>query len=100
MINLIHFAREHTLENQEIEIHSLFSDGVVECQVTDGGHNYNDALTDLLSEQFSANNNGLNLSLGIGLAVSQMIMEAHGGYLLFEKSPEGKGRMKMVMPHE
>jgi len=100
MINLIHFAREHTQENQEIEIRSLFSDGVVECQVTDGGHNYEDALTVLLSEQFSENNNGLNLSLGIGLAVSQMIMEAHGGYLLFEKSPEGKGRMKMVMPHE
>lgn len=100
LINLLHFAREHTSENQEILIRSLHENGVLECQVIDGGSNYNDTLTDLLSKQFTENNVSLNLSMGIGLAVSQMIMEAHGGYLEFETSQDGNGRMKMVIPHE
>ncbi len=53
--------------------------------VEDQGANYTDTLFDILSAHFSDSNAPLNLSMGIGLAVSQMIMETHGGRLIFKK---------------
>jgi len=100
LVSLVHFARQHTEDKGKIVV-SVFSDGGgPACRVEDGGSNYSDTHFDLLSEQFSAENVNLNLSMGIGPAVSQMIMEAHGGHLIFEKTEAGKGRMKMVFPHE
>lgn len=100
LVNLIRFAREHTSENEEIMVSTSSLNGTLEFLVEDGGINYTDALSDLLTDQFSARDTVLNLNMGIGLAVSQMIMEAHGGYLIFEKTESGKGKMKMVFPHE
>jgi nitrogen fixation/metabolism regulation signal transduction histidine kinase len=54
----------------------------------------------LLTSQFSEKDIPLNLTMGIGLAVSQMIMDEHGGRLIFQKSGEGNGQLKMVFPHE
>ena len=100
LVNLIRFAMEHTGNNEEIEVAISRNNGAVECQVEDGGMNYTDPFFGILADQFSAGNISLNLTMGIGLAVSQMIMEAHGGHLIFEKTKEEKGRMKMVFPHE
>jgi K+-sensing histidine kinase KdpD len=100
LVNLIRFAREHTSENDEIIVSISSQNGSGECLVEDGGANYSNALSDLLTEQFSAKETALNLNMGIGLAVSQMIMEAHGGRLIFEKTESGKGKLKMVFPHE
>ncbi len=100
LINLVHFAREHTAENEKIVISTYSKNGMVECHVEDGGSDYTDTLSDMLAKQFSEDNVSLNLSMGIGLAVSQMIMEAHGGQLVFERSKAGNGRMKMLIPHE
>ena len=98
--NLIRFAREHTGSNAEILVATCSPNTAVMCWVEDGGDNYSSTLSDLLTNQFSNQNLPLNLNMGIGLAVSQMIMEAHGGHLLFEKTAEGNGKMKMVFPHE
>ncbi len=100
LVNLIHFAKEHTPENGEISITSSTLNGGLVCHVEDGGNNYSDTLLSVLSEQFSTNDIPLNLTMGIGLAVSQIIMEAHGGHLIFEKSKDEKGKMKMVFPNE
>ena len=100
LVNLINFARLHTGKNGEIVISTIEQNGMVECRVDDGGIEYSDSLLSLLSDQFSAKNNSINLDMGIGLAVSKMIVEAHGGHLLFEKTREEKGRMKMIFPHE
>lgn len=100
LVSLIRFAREHTSENEEIIVSVSSQNGAVECLVEDAGGNYNNALSDLLTEQFSARETALNLNMGIGLAVSQMIMDAHGGHLIFEKTESGKGKLKMVFPHE
>ena len=100
LVSLIHFAREHTRNHEEIFITSSMKNGEVVCQVEDGGDNYSDTLLDLLTDQFSTIDVPLNLAMGIGLAVSQMIMEAHGGHLIFEKTKGNKGKMKMVFPNE
>jgi two-component system sensor histidine kinase/response regulator len=100
LVNLIRFAKDHTGNKDEIVLATSRQNGMVECLVEDGGSNYSDALFGLLTDQFSIKDTSLNLTMGIGLAVSQMIMEAHGGHLIFEKTKEAKGRMKMVFPHE
>jgi len=100
VVNLIRFAKEHSSNNREILISSSMQDGEMECQIEDGGANYSDTLFGILSDQFSTKNNPLNLSMGIGLAVSQIIMDAHGGHLIFEKTSGDKGKMKMVFPNE
>lgn len=100
LVNLIHFAKDHTGNNGDISISSSVLNGAVECQLKDGGTNYSDTLFEILSDQFSRNDSSLNLAMGIGLAVSQIIMEAHGGSLVFEKSKDEKGIMKMVLPNE
>ncbi len=100
LVNLIRFAREHTGSHGEILITIAEQDGTVECHIVDGGNNYSDTLFKILSEQFSTNNIPLDLTMGIGLAVSQIIMEAHGGHLVFEKADGTRGKMKMVFPNE
>lgn len=100
LVSLIRFAREHTNNTEEIFITSSIQNGEVVCQVEDGGDNYSDTLFSLLTDQFSTKDVPLNLAMGIGLAVAQMIMEAHGGHLIFEKTKGEKGKMKMVFPYE
>ncbi|MCK5137509.1 MAG: hybrid sensor histidine kinase/response regulator [Bacteroidales bacterium] len=98
LISLIRFAREHTENNGTIVIDSTMQDGQLACWVEDQGANYSDALFEVLSNHFSSSDTVFNLTMGIGLALSQMIMEAHGGYLIFEKTSEPRGCLKMVFP--
>jgi K+-sensing histidine kinase KdpD len=100
LINLILFAKEHTVANGKILINSLMANGELGCQVLDSGSNYSESLFSQLIKQFSTSNPPLNLSMGIGLALSQIVMEAHGGQLIFEKTEDNKGKMKMVFPYE
>lgn len=98
LVNLIRFAREHTESNDSIRIDLSMLDGSLVCQVQDRGANYSGALYDLLSRHYSETETALDLTLGIGLAVSQMIMEVHGGTLLFEKNRDHSGSLKMIFP--
>lgn len=100
LTSLILYAHEHTADRENIVIESLPRDGGVGWQIIDGGSNYSEALFSQMKYQFSSSNRPLNLSMGIGLAVSQIIMEAHGGQLLFEKTADHKGKMKMVFSNE
>jgi K+-sensing histidine kinase KdpD len=100
LISLILFAKEHTGTRGKILISSVLSNGKTEILVDDGGNDYSDTLFGILADQFSTKTPPLNLSMGIGLAVSQVIMEAHGGHLIFEKTEENRGKMKMVFPNE
>ncbi len=100
LVNLIRFAREHTGNPGEIFISFAKKNGTLECGVEDQGNNYSAPLSELLSNQFSTRNIPLNMNMGIGLSVAQMIMEAHGGHLIFQKTDKENGTMKMVFPHE
>ncbi len=100
LVSMIRFAREHTRNHGEILITVTKQNGRVECRVEDQGSNYSDSLFELLSDQFSTKDISLNMTMGIGLSVAQMIMDAHGGRLIFEKTDEKNGVLKMVFPHE
>ena len=98
LVATIRFAREHTENNDEIAVYSLAQNGELSCKVEDRGSNYSNEFFKILTDHFSKGDNSLNLSMGIGLAVSQMIMEAHGGNLIFEKTPDKRGCLTMVFP--
>lgn len=100
LVCLIRFAKEHTQSQGEISITGSKQDEGLVCSVEDQGDNYTDYLFGLLSDQFSTKDLPLNMTMGIGLSVARMIMEAHGGRLIFEKNEGEKGLMKMVFPHE
>ncbi|MCK4749325.1 MAG: hybrid sensor histidine kinase/response regulator, partial [Bacteroidales bacterium] len=100
LVSLIRFAREHTENNGEIRVDTEVQNGSLTCCVEDQGVNYTETMFDLLNSQFSEKDLPLNMTMGIGLAVSQMIMDAHGGRLIFQKSGEESGQLKMVFPHE
>lgn len=100
LVCLIRFAREHTADKGVIQIRASRKKECIECQVEDQGSNYTDSLYGLLANQFSTQDITLNMSLGIGLSVAQVIMDEHGGKLIFEKNEQGHGLMKMVFPHE
>ena len=98
LVSLIRFAREHTENNGSILVESVMKDGQLVCWVEDQGANYTDALFGILSNHFSECETPLDLTMGIGLAVSLMIMESHGGCLIFEKTSDNRGCLKMVFP--
>lgn len=98
LVSMIRFAKEHTNMKGEILVNSLKADGSLICYVEDQGANYKDSQFEILSSHFSPGESALNLKMGIGLALSQMIMEVHSGNVLFEKTDNSSGRLKMVFP--
>jgi two-component system sensor histidine kinase/response regulator len=100
LVSLIRFARDHTEKNGEIWVDASVQDGGLTCWVEDQGASYTESMFELLESHFSEEDTPLNLTMGIGLAVSQMIMEEHGGHLVFQKNQENRGQLKMVFPHE
>jgi signal transduction histidine kinase len=100
LVSLIRFAKEHTEGKGVITLDAAKGEGGLSLWVEDQGVDYSDALIDLLESQFSASEAPMNLNLGIGLVLSKMIMDAHGGRLVFQKIPKGSGQLKMVFLHE
>lgn len=98
LVSMIQFAREHTQVGGEIEVDVEKFNGSLQCSVKDQGANYSDSLLELLTGHFTRGGRELNLNMGIGLAHSQMIMEVHGGSIIFEQSEDKRGCLKMVFP--
>lgn len=98
LVNLIRFANEHTENDDVIKVDAFMLDGTLQCSVEDQGANYSEAHFAMLSKHFSEEDTSLNLTMGIGLAVAQIIMEAHGGNLVFETKADNIGCLKMVFP--
>lgn len=96
LVNLMRNAVAHTGSGGEIGIRTSRNEEGIICQVLDQGKEYSEELFEDLSSQFSRNNTKLNLGLGIELGLAQMIMEAHGGSILFEASDNKQGSVKMI----
>ena len=100
LVNLIRFASEHTEKDGEIRILLAGEENLQSCSVIDQGRNYSESQQEILMELYSGDHAQMSLSMGIGIAVSRMIMEAHGGSLEYVKEKEGRGRIKMLFPDE
>ena len=96
LVNILRNAMNHTGKGETITIITTQSDRKVMCEVIDQGKNYSEKLLEDLTRYLTATDHKLNLNLGIDLALSQMIMEAHGGNILFEKAKGSRASVKML----
>ena len=96
LVNILRNAMNHTGNGEIITIITTQSDKKVMCEVIDQGKNYSKKLLEDLTSHLTATDHKLNLNLGIDLALSQMIMEAHGGNILFEKANGSRASVKML----
>ncbi len=96
LVNILRNAMNHTGKGETITIITTQSDRQVMCEVIDQGKNYSEKLLEDLTRYLTAADHKLNLNLGIDLALSQMIMEAHGGNILFEKANGSRASVKML----
>ena len=96
LVNILRNAMNHTGKGETITVITTQSDEQVICEVIDQGINYSEKLLADLTNHLTATQHKLNLNLGIDLALSQMIMEAHGGNILFEKANGSRASVKML----
>jgi len=96
LVNILRNAMNHTGKGETITIITTQSDRQVICEVIDQGKNYSEKLLEDLTRYLTATDHKLSLNLGIDLALSQMIMEAHGGNILFEKANDSRASVKML----
>jgi signal transduction histidine kinase len=96
-INLISNAIEALENNREtalVEIHAAVNDAnEMIIQVIDNGSGIGE--TDEIFDAFVTSKNG---GLGIGLALSRSIAEAHGGRLWAENNPSGGATFSLTIP--
>ena len=93
---LIRNAISHCIAGDQIGINIDRNDHGIVCEVTDAGREYSSRYTEDMLRQFSGKKSKLNLNLGIELGLAQMIMEAHNGWIQFEKAGNNAGNIKMV----
>lgn len=73
----------------------------VEVGVTDQGAGIPEDLQDKVFEKFARlelKGEGVNANRGLGLTFSRLAVEAHGGVIWVENSPEGGARFRMILP--
>jgi signal transduction histidine kinase len=81
--------RRVSIETRETETHGI------EVIVQDTGPGISPGLRDQAFEQFFTSKDD---GLGMGLAISQSIIEAHGGRIWFASPPGGGARVHITLP--
>jgi signal transduction histidine kinase len=73
----------------------------VEVGVTDQGSGIPEQMRDKVFEKFARlelKGEGVSANRGLGLTFSRLAVEAHGGVIWVENSPEGGARFRMILP--
>jgi signal transduction histidine kinase len=96
LVNLMRNAIGHSGTGGNITLRTSRSENGILCEIIDQGTDYSEQLFTELESQFSSADSILNLNLGIELGLAQLIMEAHGGRILFEKKEDGRAAVKMI----
>lgn len=101
LLNLLDNALKASKQNQTITIRALVDDGdgVVRMHVEDQGPGIPQAYRERIFEKYQRVN-GLSTSkgLGLGLAFCKLAVEAHGGQIWVEDSPNGGACFCLTIP--
>ena len=97
LLNLLRNAAEAigSAPDGRIEIACEVKDGVVEILVAHNGPGLAPEVADKLFQPFTSTKPS---GMGIGLAICQTIIEAHGGSMAAETGPAGGARFTIVLP--
>jgi len=96
LVNIIRYASSHMDSGRNITIKAYKKEEHMICEVIDQGREYSEQLFSNLEEQFSSEKVSFNLNLGIELGLAQIIMQAHMGKIIFERTRENEGSFKLI----
>jgi signal transduction histidine kinase len=82
-VSIMDHAIQHTGPAETIKIMSGRQDNKPFIEISDPGRNYTEKRLEDLKRHFNKTNPELDLNLGIELALAQLIMELHNGYIGF-----------------
>lgn len=97
LVNLLHNAMDAMAEEPErvLTLSSRQNDGAVEIIVDDSGRGILESVVHRLFQPFVTSK---PQGMGIGLAISKSIIEAHGGEIFAEPNPSGGTRFRLRLP--
>ena len=90
--NAIHFSSK----NGKIEIKNYVEGQNTICEIRDAGKGFETGVLGRQFELFTTGDEYKDNRIGIGLPITQMIMEAHGGSIIIGNHPEGGASVKLL----
>ncbi|HOJ96245.1 MAG TPA: HAMP domain-containing sensor histidine kinase [Methanospirillum sp.] len=101
LVNLVHNAIEYSPDQGEIEIDAHKTERGIEILVIDHGTGISQEKMKMVFSEFSGTSrrkkNG-ERSIGLGLVISRMIVEAHGGFMVVHSSPDVGSTFGFILP--
>jgi signal transduction histidine kinase len=101
LANLVHNAIEYSPDQGEIGIDAHKTESGVEILVIDHGTGISKEKMKLLFSEFSGTSRRKKSgerSIGLGLVISRMIVEAHGGSMVVHSSPDAGSTFGFTLP--
>jgi two-component system, OmpR family, sensor histidine kinase KdpD len=98
LINLIDNAVKHTPPDSAIEIGAWAGDGVVTVEVADSGPGLAPGEEHRIFDKFYRGSKGSGRGVGLGLAICEGIVQAHGGHISAENRPQGGTAFRFTLP--
>ena len=96
--NLLENALKYSPENSEIDLSILEHEKNLEITVRDRGNGFNESALDSIFDLFVRGEKESHIEgYGIGLAISKVIVEAHGGSIYAANHPQGGGCVKVFL---
>lgn len=104
LINLLDNAAKHTEKNDKISICVSTDDNYASITVTDHGHGIAEQdlpyIFQMFYTSYSKSPDAKQRGVGLGLAICQSIVEAHGGNIRAENRKEGGASFTFTLPLE
>jgi len=94
--NLLDHALDHSEAGDTITITARNQNDCPVCELAFTGKNYSEKQLKQLSGHYTGGGKEMNLRLGLELALSQLIMESHEGYVGFKHEDGGAVRLRLV----
>jgi K+-sensing histidine kinase KdpD len=96
IINILDNAVRFSPENNTVEIDTYVEEQTIICEIKDNGKGFATGTVDHIFELFTTDDDYKDNSIGIGLPIAKMIMEAHGGSIIIGNNPNGGAFVKLV----
>lgn len=92
--NVLKNALKFTPERGRVSVRTRDVDGAIAIEITDTGIGFRPGTEDTIFDAFEQGGSEITRrygGLGLGLAISKALVEAHGGVIRAESNPEGPG---------
>jgi len=96
IINILDNAVRFSPENNTVEINTYVEEQTIICEIKDNGKGFAAGTIDHIFELFTTDDDYKDNSIGIGLPIAKMIMEAHNGSIIIGNNPNGGAFVKLV----